>query len=606
MKIFFSMRHLGSFRMYEPVIREMAARGSSIHLAVGHLALGRGEALGWNKALETLLADHPGITWSWLPPSASTFWLEIAKTIRLWADYLRYFEPQYDSTPKLKARAAARLPPRLVRLTSRPMFEKANNRRRLLAALRTLERALPPVPDIERQLREQNPDVVLITPLIYLGSSQFEVLRSALSLGLRTGFCVGSWDHLSSKALIRDMPHRVFVWNETQKSEAVNLHRVPAANVVVTGAQCYDQWFARGPVRSREEFCRHVGLPTSRPFVLYVCSALFPGSPSEAEFVRRWVQSLRTSAHPELRSAAVLIRPHPARMDQWNGVDLSVDEDVTLYGSNPVDKTSRDDYFESLFYSAAIVGLNTSAFLEGAIVDRPLHTILLPEFHENQEGTLHYRYLLTVGGGALKPARSFEDHHSQLIASLRRPADQPGTNRDFVREFIRPRGLDTPATAVFCDAVEELRAIPAPAAERTPLRFVLLRWAMYPPLRLLQKLYGAELFRDERSRREEEHHRRVEARQQARRQRLREAQEEHRDRERRRADTLATREAARRERLAAHHRVEEEKTQHKRARARAKAARARERERAAMQTRLKQGARRWLRRWRPRGQDQAT
>ena len=94
MKIFFSMRHLGSFRMYEPAIRQMASRGHHVHLA-----LGRAEALGWQKALDTLLADHPTITWTWLSPAASSFWSEVAKTIRLWADYLRYFQPQPESLP---------------------------------------------------------------------------------------------------------------------------------------------------------------------------------------------------------------------------------------------------------------------------------------------------------------------------------------------------------------------------------------------------------------------------------------------------------------------------------------------------------------------------
>ena len=304
MKIFFSMRHLGMFRMYEPAIRELAARGHSIHLA-----LGRGEALGWRTALDNLLAECPQISWSWLSPSTSAFWSELAKTIRLWADYLRYFDPQYDAAPKLKARAEERVPPRLVRFSKRPAFKHARNRRRLLAVLRTVERALPPVPEIEQQLRNEKPDLVLITPLVYLGSSQFEVLRASLALGHRTAFCVGSWDHLSSKALIRDMPHRVIVWNETQKREAIQLHGVPADRVVVTGAQCYDQWFGRRPVRTRDEFCRRVGLPSDRPFVLYVCSALFWGSPVEAEFVREWVQQLRESSQPELRSAAVLIRP---------------------------------------------------------------------------------------------------------------------------------------------------------------------------------------------------------------------------------------------------------------------------------------------------------
>ena len=95
------------------------------------------------------------------------------------------------------------------------------------------------------------------------------------------------------------MPQRVFVWNETQKDEAVRLHGVPPDRVVVTGAQCYDQWFGRAAgARRATSSARLVGLPADRPFLLYVCSALFWGSPVEAEFVRRWMQSLRQQRGP--------------------------------------------------------------------------------------------------------------------------------------------------------------------------------------------------------------------------------------------------------------------------------------------------------------------
>jgi hypothetical protein len=594
------MRHLGSFRMYESVIREMAARGHEIHLA-----LGRAEALGWNKALQTLLADCPAITWSWLSPNAATFWAELAKTIRLWADYLRYFDAEYASTPKLKARAEERVPPRLVRWSSNPLFADTVNRRRLIAALRTLERTLPPVPEIEQQLREQRPDVVLVTPLVYLGSSQFEVLRTALSLGLRTVFCVGSWDHLSSKALVRDMPHHVLVWNETQKQEAVRLHGVPASRVVVTGAQCYDQWFGRRPVRTREEFCRHVGLRADRPFVLYVCSALFRGSPVEAEFVVRWVRHLRASAQPELREAAVLIRPHPARMDEWNGVDLSPFPSVTLYGSNPVDAASKDDYFESLFYSSAIVGLNTSAFLEGAIVGRPVHTLLLPEFHENQEGTLHFHYLLSVGGGVLRAARSFDEHCAALADSIGTRHGQ-STNPQFIHEFIRPGGLETPATRLFCDAVDDVLSAPVPDAETTPTRFVLLRWTLYPVFRLLRAIYGSDMFRDDWSRKEREHEERHAARARQRRERLRAADKRKQAKERERAATLAARAAAAEAVAAERQRAEAEKMRRKAARHREKTVHARRRRRADLRARLRHRAAGWLNRLRPGRQGQVT
>ncbi len=493
------MAHLGGFGAYEPVLRELARRGHAIHLSVG-----RSNARGWAGALQQLTTDFPSVTWSVLSPAGATFWAELARTIRIWADYLRYFHPDYDAAPKLKARAAARVPPRLVALSNRPAFAgNPGNRRRLIAALRLLERALPENDDVTRELRERRPDLVLVTPLVFLASPQFEVLRSALAAGIPAGYAVGSWDHLSSKALIRDMPHRVFVWNDTQKGEAVRLHGVPPDRIVVTGAQCYDQWFERRPVRTREAFCARVGLPADRKILLYVCSALFWGSPVEAEFVLRWIRSVRESAEPSIRAAAILIRPHPARMEEWAAIDLSGFEHVSLYGASPVDAQSKDDYFESLYYSSAVVGLNTSAFIEAAVVGRPVHTVLDPVFHENQEGVLHFHYLLTVGGGALRAGRSFAEHHAQLAQSLAADgAEWPG--KEFVRAFVRPHGLDRAATPVFCDAVEELLAMPRPAPAATPLGLVLLRWIMSPVFRVLRRLYGAELIRDDWSRREAE------------------------------------------------------------------------------------------------------
>jgi len=603
MRIFFSMQHLGSFLVYEPVVRELAARGHQLHLAVS-----RTESLGWEKTLERVLADHPQITWSWLSPSPATsaFWFELARTIRLWADYLRYFEPHYASTPKLRARAEERVPPRLVQISQRPLFQRSRNRWRLLAGLRAIERALPAVDEIRQHLREHAPDVVLITPLVYLGSWQFEVLRAARAEGLRTVFAVGSWDHLSSKALIRDLPQRVFVWNETQKAEAVTLHRVPADRVVVTGAQCYDQWFGRAPVRTREAFCAHVGLPSDRPFILYVCSALFWGSPVEAAFVRRWIQSLRESPHGELRDAAVLVRPHPARLEEWRTVDLSGADRVALYGSNPMDPESKEDYFESLFYSSAVVGLNTSAFLEGAVVGRPLLTILTPEYSDNQEGTLHFHYLLNVGGGVLQTSRSFDEHHQQLVASLRNPAARAGINRQFVREFIRPQGEDVPATAVFCDALEQVLTLRAQAPERTPAALVLLRWLAYPMFLVLRRLYGTDLFRDDWRRTDREHQARLDMREREREARRRAAEDARRQRERRRAEKTAAHDAAVQGAQAERARGEAEKATRVQAKAREKAARLRRRDRAAVRARLKQGVKGLLNRWRLGRQGQAT
>jgi hypothetical protein len=330
--------------------------------------------------------------------------------------------------------------------------------------------------------------VLLLTPLIELGSPQLDYLKSAQALGVPTALCVWSWDHLTSKSLIRVLPDRILVWNDTQREEARTLHGVPADRIVVTGAQCFDQWFDRPPSRSRDAFCRDVGLPDDRPFVLYVCSALFRGSPSEAAFVRRWVEALR--AAPALRETAVLVRPHPQRLGEWDAIDLRGLGPVSVWGSNPVDAPARADYFDSLHYATAVVGLNTSALIEAAIVDRPVHTLLLPEFRASQLGTHHFRYLSTGPYAFLRVAESLDAHVTQLAAAMG-GAPEP-RNKAFVRHFVRPSGAATP---LFADAVEQTAARTA-VARPAPRTAALLRPAVAGLYALAATRWGSRLLED--------------------------------------------------------------------------------------------------------------
>ena len=554
-RILFSMRHLGSFRMYESVIRTLAERGHAVHIVVD-----RGERMGWRKGLDQLLEDCPDVSWSWAVSQRRNAWFEFGRAVRIWLDLLRYFDPRYDTTPILRQRAEDRVPRALVAINRLWPLTTRGGRSVLRVMLRAAERALPRSRELDAFIAEQKPDVLLITPLIYLGSPQLEMLRSAKAMGVRTALCVGSWDHLSSKALIRDRPMRVLVWNETQRSEALDLHHIPPEQVVVTGAQCYDQWFGRQPSRSREDFCRAVGLDAQRPFLLYVCSALFWGSPPEPDFIVEWLDALRHSGSERLRSVGVLLRPHPARVQEWDHIDLSRFENVVLYGSNPVDPGSRNDYFESLYYSGAVVGLNTSAFLEAAVVGRPVHTIMPPVYFDNQEGTLHFHYLLHVGGGLLRPARSFEEHMGQLDDTL--AGSHPG-NEGFVRAFIRPHGLDVPATATFVDAVEQLAAVPAPAPAPIRLGARLLRVPLFPLALLARVTLGDDQDAVDRTTREirREHERAKKARllDEHKLRKVHAAESFEQERERRKAAVLREREDQRRARLAARERQQRER-----------------------------------------------
>ena len=478
MKILFSMRHSGALRNFASTISELARRGHHVHLAFMMQ-----DKLGDGRLLWELSNDYANVTYGELGKKTPwRFWLGLARGVRAAADYVRYGTPEYKDAHALRERAASRVPAILRGFLAMPGVRSAAGLRAVSGVLNAVERAIPTDRFIADLIAAEKPDCVLLTPLVDIGSDQVEYVKAARTLGIRSGLCVHSWDNLTNKGLIRILPDRVYVWNETQKREAVTMHGVAPEHVVVTGAPVYDQWFARRPSTTREEFCQKVGLPAGRPFFLYLCSSQFI-APNEAEFVTKWIQAVRSAPDPLVRDAGLLIRPHPENLQPWQRFDFAEYRDVVLWprgGANPVDAGSRNDYFDSMYHAAAAVGINTSAQIEAGIVGRPVFSIRAPEYAGTQEGTLHFHYLLSENGGLLHMAPTMADHAVALSLAVDPAAGDEARIRQFVQGFVRPHGLDVPATPLLADAIEELARLPKPAPESLSPWLYLVRWLLYP------------------------------------------------------------------------------------------------------------------------------
>jgi hypothetical protein len=504
LRILLVVKHAGYIGVYEQVVLELAARGHSVH--VGYLSADRvGVATLERLSREPRISSGPAPQRGPLDGWASVAWLA-----RALGDLGRYSDPRFADASALRERMAAKVEGHLARsggfdpLTRRLALRRARRlagredaalAARTIAASRRLESGVPAGRRAAAYIGEHAPGVVLVSPVVELASPLVDYLKAARDLGLRTGICVASWDNLTSKGLLRFVPERVFVWNETQRREAVELHGIPHERIAVTGAARFDDWFAQRPGSSRDSFMRAIGLDPARPYLLYLCSSGFV-APDEVQSVSRWLEAVRDSDDGRLRGIGVVVRPHPKRVDQWRDVDLARFENVVVWPRElPADAAERRaGFYDSIAHSAAVVGVNTSAMLEAAIVGKSVYALVSPEFA--QEDTLHFHYLRSENGGFLHVAANREQHLAQLVEGLAREATQAEQAHRFVESFLRPGGVDRPATTIYADAVEELGRMPTPepAGAASPLmRLALAPVALTSSLALAARLGRAAL-----------------------------------------------------------------------------------------------------------------
>jgi hypothetical protein len=453
--VLFLLRSPAYVRNFESVLRSLAGRGHAITVLFEERKEGGDEA--GLSLVAALAADLPALRWELRDPRPLGLRGRVRMALEAGQDYLRYFEGPLGGATRLRERALGFLPSAVEHAIAAALRRWPRGRRALASVARRLDRLLGDDPCVVRELERRRPEVLVVSPLIHFRSRQADWVRAARVRGIPSLLCVYSWDNLTTKGVIHALPDRVAVWNEAQRRDVIELHGAAADSIVVAGAWPYDHWFEWRAGRSRDDLCRQLGLAGERPLVLYVCSSRFIAE-HERQAVERWVRAIRSSADPRVASASVIVRPHPLNGDEWGDAAPAGLPGVAVFppgGADPVDDPSRSDYFDSMANADAVVGVNTSALLESAIVDRPALALPEPEFRSSQQALPHFRELAGEQG-ILSVARSMADHLAQLGASLADPGADAWRRRRFVETFLRPGGAAPSPAERVASLVEEL------------------------------------------------------------------------------------------------------------------------------------------------------
>ncbi len=375
-------------------------------------------------------------------------WKSLLETTREMRHYRIYLKPNHPS-PQIGIRRREKFP-KVFRPLSRSSIGKRIFASTLVGSiLRRIENFAPADARITEWLNLEKPDAVVAFTNISSRVPSTDYLKAANNLQIPTIISIASWDNLTTKGTFLVQPDATFVWNNELVKEAIEIHELPADNLVVTGSPTFDYWFDSQPDRTRREFCEQAGIDPVRKFIVYLCSSrTITGD--ETAFVSQFADCLH--GNPETADLIILVRPHPLGGSDWGSLDKS---NVVIWppgGDVPDMPSSQQNYFNTLFYSECAAGVNTSAMVEAAIVDKPCVTILTEHYRQTQTGRGHFYHLLNAD--YMEVAEGF-DASSKIIADLLAGNDLRAVNRaNFVQSFLRPNGLGKNVSDLFVHAME--------------------------------------------------------------------------------------------------------------------------------------------------------
>ncbi len=452
--ILFGMSHAGFFRNFEGVISQLLISGVDIHV---HFSK-KHDSIGMSDYCLTAVEANGRLTFSTAKYSSKTA-LSAAERVRIIRDILQYSRYAYNHATSLHSRFQKLQKPNVlsdeeyVRL--RKIFSWIPNffKDRFDSFLEKKDKKIPVDLKVVDLIEQISPDYVIVTPVVNFASRELDFVKAAQVRRIPTLLATASWDNLTNKGRIKIRPDHVAVWNWQMAKEASELHGVPESHIWVTGAPPFDRWFEQKPSRGRKKFWRSLGFNPALPVIVYFCSSESIAGKREYRIIKRWKKALNQSGFKKLRKANVLVHPHPMTLGGWHKLIPNVSSDVAeIWGlkiwpfqaKHPVKDEKRADFFDTLYHADAVVGLNTSAMIEAAILGKPVLTFLEHEATESQTGNLHFQYL--AKGGFMFQAKDMDEHVRQLSTAIESPETVTEASKRFVADFIRPLGMEVKAS----------------------------------------------------------------------------------------------------------------------------------------------------------------
>lgn len=411
--------HLGTLTDCSKTLDALTARRWRVHIVVCHEPPPGVDLSVFTGKFRRLTVGHA---------PAPDMWALFGTTVRGVLDCWRYLDAD-SAAEEAYRRMLREAPPLAARIASSGLLTSSAIRGSLTWLLRRLERSMPSSPAIVEFLRTHKPTLVIALPLFGAGTIASCYMQAAAELRIPTfGFPL-RWDDPMQGALLHRLPDCVAFWNRDQRQYMVEGLGVPARRTLVLGASL--RLDPASPSRtSREAFCQRRGLDAAQRIVLCV-----PRPAQDLAMLTRWVESVRSSPHPLVRDANLLVYfAPPGGVEQTSRAPIPDSLVVPQPGLEPAQYDS--DTVDALTHADVVVAWDTTLLFEAAARGRPTVALRWPDGGD--------RDLARVCAASVErrgwplTADSLDEHDTVVAGLLAAGLD--GDRQAAARTWVRPHG----------------------------------------------------------------------------------------------------------------------------------------------------------------------
>lgn len=218
------------------------------------------------------------------------------------------------------------------------------------------------------------------------GESDLDLIRESKKRGIFVVGMVRSWDNLTGRGIVREVPDRIIVQNEIMKEECKKYNGTIEKNMEIVGIAHYDNYLNMA-VTPRDIFFNKVGLDPNKKTVLFVTIADgFLQKQFSKDSISYNEYALELLKHLDPDKIQILVRlPVIGKADVSNlklPSNFRLDYPEALFSKGELDKNADQHLVDSICNSDVVLPGPSTIAMDALFFDKPVVLIGFDEMKD--------------------------------------------------------------------------------------------------------------------------------------------------------------------------------------------------------------------------------